>query len=158
MRVKKVLLVCLGNICRSPTAHAVLKHKALQQRLDIEIDSAGTSASHRGDRPDSRSIEAGSARGYNFTGLYSRPVFEQDFADFDLILAMDNENIAELKRRCPPEHQHKIKLFLSFHPEYPAIDEVPDPYYSGSRGFELVLDLIEQSCDKLIMAAEFQVK
>ncbi|WP_372625032.1 low molecular weight protein-tyrosine-phosphatase [Arsukibacterium sp.] len=158
MRSQKVLLVCLGNICRSPTAHAVLKHKALQRQLNIEIDSAGTSASHRGERPDSRSIEAGIARGYNFSGLYSRPVFEQDFADFDLILAMDNENLAELKRRCPPDHQHKIKLFLSYHPEYPSVAEVPDPYYSGSKGFELVLDLIEQSCDKLITAPELHPK
>ena len=87
MYTKKILVVCLGNICRSPTAHAVLSHKAKLQRLDIAIDSAGTSASHKGERPDSRSVRVGSARGYNFSGLHSRPVFQQDFADFDLILA-----------------------------------------------------------------------
>lgn len=154
MRAKKVLVVCLGNICRSPTAQAVLRHKAQLHSLNIKIDSAGTSASHKGERPDSRSIKAGSARGYNFSDIYSRPVFEQDFADFDLILAMDNDNLAELTRRCPAEHSHKIKLFLAFHPEFPAISEVPDPYYSGSKGFELVLDLIEHACDKLIIAPE----
>ncbi|SNY41348.1 protein-tyrosine phosphatase [Arsukibacterium tuosuense] len=154
MLAKKILIVCLGNICRSPTAQAVLRHKAQLQSIDIKIDSAGTSASHKGERPDSRSVNAGSGRGYNFSGIYSRPVFEQDFADYDLILAMDSENLAELNRRCPAEHSHKIKLFLSFHPEYPTINEVPDPYYSGSKGFELVLDLIEQACDQLLLAPE----
>ncbi|MBV2129909.1 low molecular weight protein-tyrosine-phosphatase [Arsukibacterium indicum] len=154
MRVKKILVVCLGNICRSPTAHAILRHKAQLKSLDIEIDSAGTSASHKGEPPDSRSIKAGSARGYHFNDLYSRPVFDHDFANFDLILAMDNDNLAELNRRCPAEFAHKVKLFLSFHPEYPTISEVPDPYYSGSKGFELVLDLIERACDNLVSAPE----
>lgn len=156
MLAKKILIVCLGNICRSPTAEAVLKHKAKQQGIVIEIDSAGTSASHKGQRPDSRSVIAGSARGYSFNGLKSRPVFESDFSDFDLILAMDNSNLAELNRRCPAEHLHKVRLFLSFHPEYPNINEVPDPYYSGSKGFELVLDLIEQACDTLLSAPEIK--
>lgn len=156
MYTKKILVVCLGNICRSPTAHAVLSHKAKLQRLDIAIDSAGTSASHKGERPDSRSVRVGSARGYNFSGLHSRPVFQQDFADFDLILAMDNDNLTELNRRCPAEHAHKIRLFLSFHPQYPEINEVPDPYYSGSKGFELVLDLIEQASEQLLQAPEIR--
>ncbi|MDX1677065.1 low molecular weight protein-tyrosine-phosphatase [Arsukibacterium sp.] len=152
MRAKRVLIVCLGNICRSPTAHAVLEHKARLHNVNIEIDSAGTSASHKGERPDNRSVKAASARGYQFNGLYSRPVADHDFDDFDLILAMDNDNLTELKRRCPPEHAHKLRLFLSFHPDYPALSEVPDPYYSGSKGFELVLDLIEHACDKLLVA------
>lgn len=153
MPAKRILVVCLGNICRSPTAQAVLQHKVALKKLDIEIDSAGTSASHKGERPDSRSVRAGNARGYDFNGLYSRPVFEQDFINFDLILAMDNDNLAELNRRCPAEYLHKIKLFLSFHPAYPITCEVPDPYYSGSKGFELVLDLIEQASDQLLLTA-----
>ncbi len=150
MQTNRILLVCLGNICRSPTAHAVLRQKAQLLSLNIEIDSAGTSASHKGERPDSRSIKAGLARGYEFNGLYSRPVFEHDFTDFDLILAMDNDNLAELNRRCPKQYQHKIQLFLAFHPQYPMVSEVPDPYYSGSKGFELVLDLIEQASEQLL--------
>ncbi|KKO50468.1 protein tyrosine phosphatase [Arsukibacterium sp. MJ3] len=152
MSGKKILVVCLGNICRSPTAQAVLRHKALLQNRDITIDSAGTSASHKGALPDSRSIRAGAARGYNFSGLYSRPVFEQDFVNFDLILAMDKSNLAELRRRCPAEHHHKLGLFLQHLPDYPKINEVPDPYYSGSQGFELVLDLIEQASEQLLIA------
>tara|TARA_R110002126_G_scaffold163858_1_gene311747 strand:+ start:12616 stop:13083 length:468 start_codon:yes stop_codon:yes gene_type:complete len=150
MTGRKLLLVCLGNICRSPTAHAVLRAKATQRNLQINIDSAGTSASHKGDVPDNRSVRAGNARGYDFKGLYSRPVYQEDFADFDLILAMDNDNLAELTRRCPAEYQAKLQLFLTFHPQYPAISEVPDPYYSGSQGFELVLNLIEEASEQLL--------
>ncbi|KKO46468.1 protein tyrosine phosphatase [Arsukibacterium ikkense] len=150
MQPIKILLVCLGNICRSPSAQAVLQHKATLLQLKLDIDSAGTSASHKGERPDSRSIRAGLNRGYHFDGLHSRPVFERDFIDFDLILAMDNDNLAELVRRCPPEYRHKIRLFLEYHPDYPQVTEVPDPYYSGSKGFELVLDLIEQASEQLL--------
>lgn len=144
----KLLFVCLGNICRSPTAHAVMRQKVQQAGLPIAVDSAGTSASHRGDAPDARSIKVASQ--YSFKGLRSRPVQEQDFSQFDLILAMDAQNLTELQRRCPPEHQHKIKLLLEYHPEYPKWREVPDPYYGGSGGFALVLQLIEQSCENLL--------
>lgn len=147
---RKILFVCLGNICRSPTAHAVMRYKAAQYALPVEIESAGTSASHRGESPDPRSVREGQAKGYKFNGITSRPVKEQDFAYYDLILAMDNDNLQELNRRCPPEHQHKLQLFLQYHPEFPAVSEVPDPYYGGSRGFALVLQLIEQGCDGLL--------
>ena len=148
--MKKLLFVCLGNICRSPTAHAIMRHKITQLALAVEVASAGTSASHRGEAPDPRSVREGERIGYSFAGIQSRPVLDSDFAYYDLILAMDNANLSALKRRCPAEYQHKLQLFLQYHPAYPTYTEVPDPYYGGSRGFSLVLELIEQGCDGLI--------
>ena len=150
----KLLFVCLGNICRSPTAHAVMRHKTGNCGLDIEIESAGTNASHRGAPPDSRSVREGMAVGYTFDGITSRPVADSDFVYYDLLLAMDKDNLAELKRRCPAELQHKLQLFMQYHPSYPTYSEVPDPYYGGSKGFALVLQLIEQGCDGLLARLE----
>lgn len=143
-----VLFVCLGNICRSPTAEAVFKHKAAQAGLNIEIDSAGTHGYHIGNPPDKRSQAAGVERGYSFKGLKCRRVDESDFERFDFILAMDNSNLANLHVMSPSQYHDKIKLFLDF----ANVDdkEVPDPYYGGKRGFELVLDLIEEASDGLI--------
>jgi protein-tyrosine phosphatase len=146
----KILFVCLGNICRSPTAHAVMRHKVTTLTKGIEIESAGTSAAHHGAAPDPRSVRYGQAAGYLFTGIVSRPVKDDDFSYYDLILAMDNDNLQQLRQRCPPQWQHKVQLFLQYHAQYPAVSEVPDPYYGGSRGFELVLTLIEQGCDGLL--------
>lgn len=143
-----VLFVCLGNICRSPTAEAVFKHKAKQAGLSLTIDSAGTHGYHIGKAPDNRSQQAGKARGYSFKGLACRKVDESDFERFDYILGMDEENIENLLKKCPDEHREKVKLMLSFADS--DYTEVPDPYYGGKRGFELVLDLIEQACDGLI--------
>ncbi len=148
--MKRILFVCLGNICRSPTAHAVLRQLAVQQGLELEVESAGTSASHKGEPPDPRSVRVGSAAGYDFSALRSRPVQDGDFAYYDLILAMDKQNLRELASRCPAPYQHKLRLMLSFHPEYPRYQEVPDPYYGGSKGFELVLRLLEESCQQLL--------
>ncbi|MBZ9610998.1 low molecular weight protein-tyrosine-phosphatase [Rheinheimera maricola] len=147
---KKILFVCLGNICRSPTAHAVMRHKAQALNIDIEIESAGTSASHRGEKPDPRSVREGNAVGYRFEGITSRPVKDGDFDYYDVILAMDNANLLELQRRCPKQLQHKLQLFMQYNPRYPALQEVPDPYYGGGKGFTLVLNLIEQGCDGLL--------
>lgn len=147
---KKVLFVCLGNICRSPTAHAVFRHKVNERRLQVEIESAGTSAYHQGAKPDQRSVTLGQQRGYDFSAIYSRPVKDQDFAYYDEIYAMDCQNLTALERRCPPEHRGKLKLFLQCHTEFPTVQEVPDPYYGGARGFELVMDLIEQGCDAVL--------
>lgn len=148
--MKKLLLVCLGNICRSPTAHAVLRQKTVELAVALEIESAGTSASHKGQAPDPRSVREGERLGYSFSGIRSRQVLHSDFAYYDLILAMDKDNLAELKRRCPPAYQHKLQLFMQYHPQYPQYSEVPDPYYGGSKGFAMVLQLIEQGCDALI--------
>ncbi len=144
----KILFVCLGNICRSPTAHAVFRQLATTQGLICEVESAGTSASHKGDAPDPRSIKA--APDYSFKGIKSRPVLSSDFVEYDLILAMDQQNLADLTRRCPPEQQHKLKLLMQFHPEFPKWQEVPDPYYGGPRGFTVVFNLIEQCCQQLV--------
>ena len=150
----KVLFVCLGNICRSPTAHAIFRQLCEEQHFKCEIESAGTSASHKGEAPDPRSIKA--APEVSFKGIYSRPVFPADFVDYDLILAMDTQNLQELKRRCPAELQGKLRLLLEFHPQYPAFQEVPDPYYGGSRGFELVRQLIASACEGLLVYLKSQ--
>lgn len=144
-----VLFVCLGNICRSPTAEAVFKKKAAEAGLDIDIDSAGTHGYHIGKPADKRSQAAGIERGYSFKGLKCRRVDESDFERFDYILAMDSSNLANLHGMAPGQHHNKIKLFLDFADVEDK--EVPDPYYGGKRGFELVLDLIEEASDGLIV-------
>ncbi|MCG6211545.1 low molecular weight phosphotyrosine protein phosphatase [Vibrio furnissii] len=151
-RKTAILVVCMGNICRSPTGEAVLKHKAQQLGLEIEVDSAGTIGYHQGNLPDARARAAGEKRGYSFSGMHARQVTNEDFARFDFILAADRDNLSDLKQRCPSEYQHKLALFLSFgHSEY---DEIPDPYYGGEHGFEMVLDLIEEASEQLL----FQLK
>ncbi|BDX07034.1 low molecular weight protein-tyrosine-phosphatase [Planctobacterium marinum] len=146
--MKKVLFVCLGNICRSPTAEAVFRKMAKDAGLKVEIDSAGTIATHAGENPDSRSMQHGKKRGYNFQGQYSRKVKQSDFQYFDLIFAMDKANLRDLQDLCPDEYQHKVQLFLSLSDD--AEQEVPDPYYGGDAGFERVLDLVENASRALI--------
>lgn len=145
--MKKILVVCMGNICRSPTGEAILRAKAKQRSLDLMIDSAGTIDYHQGNEPDPRARAAGERRGYSFAGIRSRKVQIDDFENFDIILAADEANVADLRSLCPTQYQHKIKLFLSY---LPAGGEVPDPYYGGDQGFETVLDLIEQASDLLL--------
>ena len=146
--IPSVLFVCLGNICRSPSAEAVFKKKADESGLSIEIDSAGTAGYHKGSAPDKRSQAVGMEKGYSFKGLKCREVVEQDFEKFDYILGMDNENIANLLEACPEASKHKISLFLSFSQSEEL--QVHDPYYGGKGGFEYVLDLIEQGADGFI--------
>ncbi|WOH39547.1 low molecular weight protein-tyrosine-phosphatase [Thalassotalea fonticola] len=148
-KIKSVLFVCMGNICRSPSAEAIFRHKAKEQGVDIEIDSAGTIGYHVGHKPDARSQKAGEARGYDFSDLFARKVVVEDFEKYSLVLAMDNDNYDNLVDLAPKEHHHKIKLFLEYGENFNEI-EVPDPYYGGSRGFELVLDLIEDASDGLL--------
>lgn len=149
MTIPKVLFVCLGNICRSPTAEAVFKARAKAAGLEVHIDSAGTSGWHVNEKPDPRSIEAGQARGYSFTGQSSRKVIRADFGNFDYILAMDADNLSELSGLCPDNHKNKLALFLDYAPKG-STREVPDPYYGGEDGFDIVLDLIERASDGLI--------
>lgn len=141
--MKKILVVCMGNICRSPTGEAVLRAKAEELGVDVDIDSAGTIGYHTGNTPDSRAMAAGKQRGYSFKGMRARQVSVQDFEDFDLVLAADKANLADLLDICPAEHRHKVSLFLSH--SNSSYDEIPDPYYGGDDGFELVLDLIEEA-------------
>jgi len=151
MSTPKILFVCLGNICRSPTAEAVFRARAKQAGVDVIIDSAGTSGWHKNETPDPRSMQAGEERGYSFAGQASRKVTTNDFVEFDYILAMDQKNINDLKTTCPPDYLSKINLFLDYAPNV-VTHEVPDPYYGGSDGFDRVLDLIEMASDGLISA------
>ena len=147
--MKSVLFVCLGNICRSPTAHAVFKHKIKTIQSNIRIDSAGTSASHIGESPDVRSVKTGERAGYDFTGIYSRQVLESDFELFDLIIAMDNQNYIDLLQLSSKQYHSKVKLLLSYNAST-KLKQVPDPYYGGAKGFDNVLNLIEEAIDSLI--------
>jgi len=151
MQTPKVLFICLGNICRSPTAEAVFRSRADAAGLEVYIDSAGTSGWHIGDPPDPRAIEAGEARGYSFKGQASRKVIRADFGEFDYIIAMDNENVEALRQICPESYIPRIKLFLDYVPNG-STQEVPDPYYGDGDGFNHVLNLIEQASDGLIAA------
>ncbi|PKI16083.1 low molecular weight protein-tyrosine-phosphatase [Colwellia sp. 12G3] len=147
--INSVLFICMGNICRSPSAEAVFRHKMLAQGLALKVDSAGTLGAHAKEKPDHRAQKAGVARGYSFDGIKARKVTVQDFNDFDLILAMDHDNIEELKKVAPTAMQDKIHLMLDFAPGHEE-EQVPDPYYGGARGFDYVLDLVEAASDGLL--------
>lgn len=149
-RPVKVLFICMGNICRSPTAEGVFKRHVIQAGLAdlILSDSAGTHDYHSGEPPDRRAQVAARRRGYDIASLRARRVSAEDFARFDLLLAMDEHNLETLKQHCPPEHRYKLRLFLEF--AGGAVREVPDPYYGGPQGFEQVLDLIEDAAQGLL--------
>jgi protein-tyrosine phosphatase len=153
---QSILVVCMGNICRSPTGEAVLRAKAMELGIDVEIDSAGTIGYHQGNPPDHRAREAGERRGYSFSGIRARQVHNDDFANFDLIFAADKHNLFDLLQRSPLQYRHKISLLLSHgDSEY---DEVPDPYYGGDQGFELVLDLIEDAALSILKTVQHNCK
>lgn len=147
----KVLFVCLGNICRSPTAEGVFRKLVESERIDepMLVDSAGTHAYHRGSPPDPRAQAAAARRGVDLSGLKGRQATAEDFHEFDYVLAMDRENYDYLCSICPRALQYKVRLFMEFAPDYPN-DEVPDPYYGGSGGFDRVLDMIEDAAAGLL--------
>lgn len=147
----RVLLVCMGNICRSPTAEGVLRHFIKNNMLGdkVEVDSAGTHGYHVGEAPDSRTQRAASVRGYNLSQLRARKVARQDLDYFDLILAMDKSNLDNLRRMATLEQQEHIGLFMDYARNFDD-DEVPDPYYGLGHGFDLVLDMVEDASLGLI--------
>jgi protein-tyrosine phosphatase len=147
----RILFVCMGNICRSPTAEGVFR-KLVQERaphLQVEIDSAGTHAYHVGEPPDRRAIAAAARRGIDLSGLRARMVDEADFEGFDLLVAMDQLNREVLLDRSPDEYRERVRLMLEFAPSV-DVEDVPDPYYGGPVGFEHVLDLVEEASKGLL--------
>lgn len=147
----RILFVCLGNICRSPTAEAVLRDLLAREApdLEVEIDSAGIGSWHIGEPPDDRAVTAARRRGLDMSRLRARQIASEDFARFDFILAMDRANLADLRRRAPVQYRERVRLFLEFAPDV-GLEDVPDPYYGGEAGFEEVLDLAEQAARGLL--------
>jgi len=147
----RILFVCMGNICRSPTAEGVFEHYVAEAGLAERIasDSAGILDYHVGEPPDARAQLAARLRGYDLSTLRGRQVSHRDFADFDYLLAMDETNLRALVRLCPPQHAHKLKLFMEFS-AIAGSREVPDPYYGGPKVFEQVLDMVEQAAQGLL--------
>ena len=152
----KILMVCLANICRSPMARAVAQQMARDsgRAAAFEFDSAGTQAPQAGERLDPRAKAVLSNRKYETGNARSRRVTAQDFERFDLLLAMDETILAALQRQCPPQHQNKLRLLLTFAPQL-GLTEVPDPYYSNLAGFEQVLDLCEAGVKGLLTAQAY---
>ena len=148
--IKSVLFVCMGNICRSPSAEAVFRHKTNMLGISLNIDSAGTVSTHAREKPDPRSTKVGKERGYSFDGIKARKVTIEDFENFDLILAMDHINLTYLRNMAPEHLQDKVQLFLDFAKNHQE-QEVPDPYYGGANGFRFVLDLVEDASDGLLV-------
>ena len=147
----RVLFICMGNICRSPTAEAVFRKLVDESPLKgkMEIDSAGTIGAHAGAKPDPRAIELGTSRGYELEKLRARQVTEADFTRFDYVIAMDAQNVRHLREICPPEMAGKIELLMAYAPDAGS-GEVPDPYYGSATDFEHALTLIEQGCHGLL--------
>ncbi|TSE32882.1 low molecular weight protein-tyrosine-phosphatase [Tepidimonas charontis] len=146
-----IVVFCMGNICRSPTAHAVLRHR-LQQRgwhAWVTVDSAGTHAYHVGHAPDPRAQHHARLRGYDLSDLRARQLTPEDFARADLLLGMDWDNLALAEAACPPAHRRKLRRLAEFCRRHDS-PVIPDPYYEGASAFEYVLDLVEDACDGLL--------
>jgi protein-tyrosine phosphatase len=150
-----ILFVCLGNICRSPTVEGVARHLAAREapHLELGFDSAGTAGYHIGEPPDARAIRHARSRGYDISGLRARQVQREDFHRFDLLLAMDEENLDDLRAIAPHGHEHRARLFLEW---CEGVDSliVPDPYYGGREHFEQVIDLAERGVRSLFRKIE----
>ncbi|MEG0974170.1 MAG: low molecular weight protein-tyrosine-phosphatase [Comamonas sp.] len=155
----RILMVCMGNICRSPTAHGVmqslLQREGLQGR--VVVDSCGTHDFHIGEAPDTRAQQHAQQRGYDLSALRARQVEATDFENADLILPMDMQNMTRLRLQCPPAHQHKLHLLTEFGQKLHA-KAVPDPYYGGDSGFDEVLDLIEDACEGLLKTLPSEIR
>jgi protein-tyrosine phosphatase len=148
----RVLFVCMGNICRSPTAHGLMRAKLQAAGLadQVEVDSAGTHAYHLGEAPDARAQAHARRRGVDLSDLRARALRDEDFAAFDLVLVMDEANRRAVLARCPAGAQGRVKHLMAFAP-HTQRTEVPDPYYGGADGFEQVLDLVDAACEGLLV-------
>ena len=144
----KIMFVCLGNICRSPTAHGIALTKAEQRQKDYQFASSGTSAYHIGEPPDSRSVEHAKRRGYDLSSLRAQQLTRDDFNHYDLVLTMDEQNYQDALNLCPPGSKANLRMLLDFHPSS-DLKNVPDPYYGGSQGFDNVIELCEQAINAL---------
>ncbi len=147
----KVLFVCMGNICRSPTAEGVFRQKVIDAGMEdaVHIDSAGTHAYHVGQPPDERAQKTALGRGFDLSRQRARKVCADDFIEYDYIIAMDSDNVSNLEAICPDGYEDRIQLFLDYG-ENTTHTEVPDPYYGGSNGFEMVLDMVEDAAEGLL--------
>ncbi|MDP1532043.1 MAG: low molecular weight protein-tyrosine-phosphatase [Rubrivivax sp.] len=148
----RVLMVCMGNICRSPSAEAVLRHKLEVAGLAarVEVDSAGTYGGHEGEPPDPRAVRVGLGRGYALAGIRARRVRAEDFSRYDRILAMDRDNLAALRDMAPKGGADRLALLMDHAHAHAGIFEVPDPYYGPPQGFDRVLDMLEDACGGLV--------
>jgi len=155
LKTYSILFVCMGNICRSPTAHGVFQHKVMERGLgdQVQVDSAGTHDYHPGNPPDERSQAHAARRGYDLSALRARQISDADFERHDLILAMDWDNLALVQEECPSAHLHKVRRLTEFCLKHDS-PVVPDPYYGGKDGFEHVLDLVEDACEGLMRHVE----
>lgn len=154
-----VLFVCMGNLCRSPTAHGVFRQRLAQAGLAelVHVDSAGTHAGRKAEAPDARAQAVATRHGYALSDLRSRRVVDSDFFTFDLLLAMDQDNWEHLRRRSPPAHLERVRRLTEFCLRSDRL-AVPDPYYGNAQGFEVVLALIEDACDGLLAHVQQQLK
>lgn len=148
----RILVVCTGNICRSPTAEGVLRQKLQQAGLGtaFAVASAGTQGYHSAEPPDPRAVKAAAARGYDLSRLKARPMRPDDFSQHQWILAMDRTHLEWLRKRQPPGSRAQVGLLMPLGSRHPGVDEVPDPYYGGPEGFERVLDMLEDACDGVV--------
>jgi protein-tyrosine phosphatase len=148
----RVLMVCMGNICRSPTAEAVLRHKLKAAGLEktVEVDSAGTYGGHVGEPPDARAQRHAKLRGYDLSRLRARRLTAEDFAQFDRVIAMDEDNLSRMADLAPEGHAARMEMLMAHATRHAGITAVPDPYYGPPAGFDRVLDLIEDACDGLV--------
>ncbi len=148
----RVLMVCMGNICRSPTAEAVLRHKLQAAGLDkrVEVDSAGTYGGHIGEPPDARAQRQAKLRGYDMSRLRARRLTAEDFERFDWVIAMDEDNMSRMAELAPDGHGARLELLMAHARRHTGVSAVPDPYYGPPAGFDRVLDLIEDACEGLV--------
>ena len=155
----RLLMVCMGNICRSPTAEGVLRAKLQRAGLHgvVQVDSAGTHGYHSGEAPDARAIRHAAQRGYDIARLRARPVVPEDFARFHWLLAMDEDNLEWLRKRAPAGSPARIEPLMSHARRHAQAKVVPDPYYGGPAGFDHVLDLVEDACDGVLTQLESEI-